>query len=477
MNKNYVCTALLGVLLPLSAFGEFESNPLARTGRFTRGSGEDPTTQSFVVPVDFQTGVELAPTGNNADKFGNTAVLPWFSQLQPAPVYHINVSGSANAQTYAYDLAVTNPVAAFGSAAGGSPLYTGQEYSFVVYAGGQLRNNAPEQPNSDLNGDFFVEIYPKGMFTPGGTDGFYYYIATLPKKNTAGWDEFISQGGEREFDVGQELSHNGQPLACKIRIKYVEGSTTDQTMGTRFVGAFIVTVKAETSDFYWLIKAAGQTIYTTNNNTYAQWMCVSDPDNPNTVVWEPLLALNFDEHPAWRATYIDQPHFAGKAIPPAYQGKSLAELLQVSNPVSKQFAAPGNDYLTAGNNSPELQTHPLLDKFVADLGNDPLALVNYVLNEIELTDALSYNTDGSVSEESINLGGVNRSALATYLEGQGSPAEQNALLVYLLRKAGVHASYVYPPKNGLLMLDERMGKLLRMQLHGAVDEKGQTYVP
>ncbi len=71
------------------------------------------------------------------------------------------------------------------------------------------------------------------------------------------------------------------------------------------------------------------------------------------------------------------------------------------------------------DNSPELRSHPILDKLVTDLGNDPLALANFVLNEIDLTDAIGYNANGSVSDASINPTGVSRSALATYLEGQG----------------------------------------------------------
>jgi len=111
------------------------------------------------------------------------------------------------------------------------------------------------------------------------------------------------------------------------------------------------------------------------------------------------------------------------------------------------------------------------------MGNDPLALVNYVLNEIELTDAVSYNDNGTINEVSINPGGVNRGALATLLEGQGSPAEQCALTVYLLRKAGVPCGYVFGANDGLLMFDEQLSKLLRMQLRGAANQLGNSNVP
>ncbi|MEI6872514.1 MAG: DUF6531 domain-containing protein, partial [Verrucomicrobiota bacterium] len=114
---------------------------------------------------------------------------------------------------------------------------------------------------------------------------------------------------------------------------------------------------------------------------------------------------------------------------------------------------------------------------MADLGANPIALTNYVLNQIQLTDAVSYNESGALNETSINAGGVNRGALATFLEKQGSPTEQCALLVYLLRKAGVPCGYVFPARNTLQMLDSRMSKLLRMQLKGALDPFGNSNVP
>ncbi|MGC3990595.1 MAG: transglutaminase domain-containing protein [Chthoniobacteraceae bacterium] len=77
----------------------------------------------------------------------------------------------------------------------------------------------------------------------------------------------------------------------------------------------------------------------------------------------------------------------------------------------------------------------------------------------------------------MNEGGVNRTALQTFLEGQGSPSEQCALLVYLLRKAGVPCGYVYGPHNGLFMFDQQMSEMLHMQLRGAQTTTGSYNVP
>ena len=128
------------------------------------------------------------------------------------------------------------------------------------------------------------------------------------------------------------------------------------------------------------------------------------------------------------------------------------------------------------DNSPELRQHPVLDQFVADMGSNALALTAYVFNEIALADAVNFDNDTNrFQDTSVNLGGVNRSALGTFMEGQGSPLEQCALLVYLLRRANVPAAYIFGPTNGIQMLDARLSKLLRAQIKGAVNANGQVY--
>ena len=219
----------------------------------------------------------------------------------------------------------------------------------------------------------------------------------------------------------------------------------------------------------------------------------SSNDNGDKDTFIDAISLNFAKPQAWVSTYLASPHFAGQALPSTYAGKSVDELLKVASPVTYQFSAPNATFSaigdgTAGNPdpSPELRYNPILDKFVQDMNSDPIALTNYVLNKIHLTDAVSYNDNGypnqsgtyPLTETSINQGGVNRGALATFLEKEGNPAEQCALLIYFLRKCGVQCGYVFPPHNSLLMLDARMSAILQMQLHGGTDPTGaNTSVP
>ena len=184
--------------------------------------------------------------------------------------------------------------------------------------------------------------------------------------------------------------------------------------------------------------------------------------------------MEFSPYPNGLSTFINQPHFDGIPMPSIYQGMSLSELTNVQATLPNlSFLTPSN-YLTL-DASPELRRHPILDQFVKNMGNDPMALANYVINEVGLVDGIDYNTNYTY-QTTVNLGGVNRSALDTFQEGQGSPMEQCALLVYLLRQAGVPATYIFPTNSGMQMLSSQMSKLLRVQLTGAVNYNGQTNI-
>jgi len=187
-----------------------------------------------------------------------------------------------------------------------------------------------------------------------------------------------------------------------------------------------------------------------------------------------LYSLEFESRPPWRAVFLDQPHFNGSPLPPFYAGMTLQEMLTNTPPVTNAVSVSPSMALSL-DDSPELRRHPLLDNFVASMGNDPIALANYVINQIGLTDPIDYNDNGNVAEDSINPGGVTRGALGTFMEKQGSPAEECALLVYLLRQAGVPAVYEFAPHNGLQMLDARLSQMLKFQVHGDMNPAGQVY--
>lgn len=436
----------------------------ATSMRYVRGTGSDPSYQSYVVAVDFEKGLAL-------DQAQFSGSLPWFMRVQPTVAYQISVSGNSAI----YSVPVANPLVAFGAEAGGTPLYTGQSYSFGVGSGGLYVGDASAN-------DLLLSVYRKTDFTaaqtPVAATTYGGAPITLPRPGTAAWQTFAQNG----YVQTQSLNDGaGNPL-FKVAIQYVSGgSGSDQwgesflsQWGQLFTGPILVTVTSYTTDYYLKVGLKGRTVV--NSSLY--WMAIDNDPPTYSSDYSVSFTMDFQARPAWRSTYIDQPHFQGIPLPSVYQGKTLDELLHSTPAVTDTLAAPAANTLLTRDASPELRNHPALDKFVADMGNDPLALTNYVLNEIELTDAVSYNDAGLTGEQSINAGGMNRGALATFLEGQGSPAEQCALLVYLLRKAGYQCEYVIPQtRNGVLMLDAQLSKLLRMQLKGAADPLGNSNIP
>lgn len=130
---------------------------------------------------------------------------------------------------------------------------------------------------------------------------------------------------------------------------------------------------------------------------------------------------------------------------------------------------------TTDSLTPELRHHSVLDEFVAKHNFDPIALTNYVFNEIELIDELSYNQSPE-PEISLDPGGVQRSALGVFLEKKGSPTEQCALLVYFLRRCGIPAGYASGERNQLILDTDLLSSILRINLRQYRDVPAQVPV-
>lgn len=146
---------------------------------------------------------------------------------------------------------------------------------------------------------------------------------------------------------------------------------------------------------------------------------------------------------------------------------------------------PANgDFLELGT-SPELIDHAALAQFASD-NPDPLFLANFVHNEIELINAVHYREEysspiayeGGVEINSIDEGGLRRNAYSTFIERQGSPKEQCALLISLLRNAGVPATYVFPQRDTLKLKSHDLARILGIsfeEIQGHADYIGVNY--
>jgi RHS repeat-associated protein len=466
--------------------------------RYFRGGGTDVRFLSSIIAVDFQKGKPLDRVTDFKTLFPppKFETYPWFLRATSnllRPWYHI---GSKDDGTLTFgevnSVPILNgspsggspPMVAFGSAGGGSPLFANQSYRFGIVSGGQVADaTAAASP------DIQVEVFLKSDFANGAANVTPIYTEnyTVPRAITgtiADWALFVSNSFVKDFMISRP--YNGKTIDFLTRVQLVPGTKLEDWWGQVRKYPLLVTHRSGNTDFVFKVSYMGRApVLSDPNSTYP--MAAAFPGGQQKQVYNITYSLDFDEPSTSQASYISQPHFQTTPLPSAYQGKSLEELIHQSPPVRDSLPEPTETglNLTTLDQSPELRKHPTLDQFVGDIsnanGNDvagvAMQMANYVHNEIDLVDPIGVNSSGQVSEQSINPRGVARNALATYLEGQGSPTEQCGLLIYLLRKAGIPCGYIFPERNGLLMFDQQMSKLLRMQIRGTQTIAGPLNVP
>ena len=386
------------------------------------------------MPLDFQQGV---PGGV---EFPNS----WW--------WHLDASTPGSQAVTNNRIPFNEPLASFGSYFDASPLYFGQTYRFGSYAGGLGTVSKPWAVTNALA----ISVYDRQTMAFQTN----VFIPLPNPQNTNQWALFLRNGATASATI------NGLDTTV-----YWHDALDWGTQLGDFGGDLIFshTAKSNSSPFVFLVQVRGYT--PSGEMVLTQTNAIARHD------YSLLYFLDFEQRPAWHSLMLDQPQFAGQPMPSEYQGKSVEELTNAPAVVSNTASLSPSAFL-ALNLSPELRRHPVLDRFVQDLGGDPLALAAFVMNEIEVTDAVSYNVrTNNRAEASINPGGVSRGALGVFLERQGSPLEQCALLVYLLRQAGYPAAYIFPETNTVKMLDSQLSKLLRAQLRDARDNQGNSSVP
>jgi RHS repeat-associated protein len=435
--------------------------------RFQRGVSYDPTFTSFVIPLSQQTGFRLDDFGNNSENFSGS--FPWFTRLQCDTRTHLSLVSSTNTagvstNYYNYVTNFNNPIVAFGANAGQSPLYVGQQFQFGVYCGFQYESTNGSGTN--FAAPVRILVYNLSSFTNGQTNLIApiatNYI-TIPRQTIdTNWWQFTTNG----FSV--TTNNYGLQTTVKAVVEADGAWGTVPEFTNAQDGAWLITEECTSNMGYgYVLEGLGTVPLSTNLYPMVT--------NSAGLAWDRLYSLDFVTRPPWLSTLITEPQFNGTPAPSFYQGASLSELTNSDAVLTNSIPLVGSAYTTI-DDSPELLDNPTLDQAVANLDDDPIAIANYVLNNIQLTDALSYNpNNGQASAQTVNEGGVNRSAYDVYIEGEGSPVEQCALLVYMLRQAGYPAAYVFPTNNNVQMLDTRLSALLRMQLHGAVNQYGQLY--
>ncbi|MGA2279196.1 MAG: glycohydrolase toxin TNT-related protein [Verrucomicrobiota bacterium] len=469
-NGNYYATSDTWSYQLGNADFSFSASPYPVTTRFTRGDRNDLNYlpmlpyNSFVLPLDLEKGVRLNNTGNDA--YGYGASQPWFLNVQKITRQHAwQITTSTNLSRFPVD----NPIVAFGQSAGGSPLYINQPYRFGLFGGAYNENTG--QTNM-----IRILVYDRNALASGATNVAptnTFYIA-LPRRDIAAdataWSNYVTNGNRVVFTTNN--------LTTSVEFNNGQNNFQSDIMSTWGLGWIYAIPSKVTIDGYRLTHMATSTNYCYIVEALGQCEVGANVFAPmavtNSTGWAylPIYALGFDAFPAWRAHFLDNPNFAGTPIPPTYTGRTSLELGGLTATITNNIWITNNAAYTNLDNSPELRRSPILDQFVSDMHGDPLALANYVVNNIGFTDPIAYGETANAVANSIELGGVNRSALGTYLEGQGSPVEQCALLVYLLRQAGYPATYVWPTNSNLQLMDTTVSRLWQINVHGIVWNSG-----
>jgi RHS repeat-associated protein len=406
---------------------------------YYRGSSSAADFASFVMPLNLQTGTNFANIGGAA-----TNLLPFVTNYLVGYQYNAANSGAAGQTNLSLRVEYQNPIVGFGSRVGGSALYTGRSYNFAIFSGcPAMINDYPMLTNYDSALE--IEVYAKSNYSLITVTNLPipFYLAT-----NGSWAVFLTNG------LTTSLSAYGLTTTLSTLVyPSAYGVTNNGVLQLSQMASGVAT------NYIYVVKFKGM-----NGNG---WMSLDQNGNP---AWQPLYTLEFSPAPPWNIQFLSQIQFQNEPLPPFYYGQSVDELLTNSWVVTNVINVP--DPITSYTNiddSPELRESPILDNFVSQLKNDPLAIARYVQNQIQLTDAIDYLGNSQITVGQLNLAGVNRSALGVFLEGQGSPAEQCSLLIYLLRKAGVPAVYALPPTNGIKMVDMRLSNMLRAQLNNALD--------
>lgn len=448
----------------------FTSTPVGQWGEFIRGNLDNIDYCTIVVPEDLEQGIQLNATGNNQYSFTNSK--PWFlSTSNQTLLLPEALSSGTNLATYP----VANPMVAFGSQGNGSPLFVNTPYRFGVYAGGM------DESTTSASNVIQISVYDATKYTNGVTTNMVptnVYTIALPQRTIAAqsnsWITFMSNGASVTF------SSNG----LTTTVGFLDaGYTNDKPFGLTWFSTnglapqmtnfdlvgYQLSHTATGTNYFYKIAVLGKVQVATNK--------LAPMGTNSSGVWSavPLYTLDFQQPSALQSMYVDRLFFQGTPMPPTYEYATAPGPTGLTTLVTNVVSLTSSVY-TNIDGSPELRRSPILDQFVTNMNKDPLALTSYVINQIALTDPYAEAQSNQVIAADVNCGGIDRSAQATFLEGQGSPIEQCALLVYLLRSAGYPAAYVFPTNGNLLMTDTHISQLWQMQVNGVVNILGIPYI-
>lgn len=429
---------------------------------------------AVVASVDFVRGVELTHKGFEENDY--PLGLPWLAKLDQQEEFPDLIQVISLASNTVNAVEVANPIVAFGKESHAGEMALGKEYRFAVLFAGGIKNasGAPLGYNQ-----FLIKAYRKDTGVFVGQKEFRLPLMgdAFNPTDIAKWESFVRNGYSWPTPEYPEDDFFG----LRTKFEVVQWNDNEQLSSgiweTPYPG-YILTHTSESDEYGYIVSRKG--FFPILGSSPRAYTAAAYPagGQSNQHRYLPMYAMDFSVPIAWRSNLIDRYHFQGKAMPPHYAGKSLMELMRHEAEINL-VTSPDPVQYTGLNHSQELRRNSELDAFVSSLTENlatedeiVVALTNYVMNEVELCDMVGWDEGGLPGLPSINPGGVRRGAYAVYMEGQGSPIEQCALLVYMLRQAGIPSAYIYPEYNSLFMLDSRLSTLLGTKIRGAIRKDG-----
>jgi len=347
---------------------------------------------------------------------------------------------------------------AYGQSWGGDSLYTGQKYQYALnLSANNLVENKPHR--------FIIKVFNRKDVETGSSlvlkplDVFEIELPMVPQPAD------IAQGNNRFKKWGNDY------LIGSKGILTVEGRLKD-------LFGFMTTIELDYDQ-----SKKPQTLIITHEAKQADFIFIIELQTSDSDAFLPAYALSFNHPLPSYISYVQVPSLFNPAQPLAYAAlpkKASSSTGETGFLVPQHLPNP-EDCLALGQ-SPELIPHPLLNRLVDQLDRNPIALANYVLNEIDLIQAAGHLPSSinnphafwfSLLGDQLHPGLITRGALGTYLEKQGNPWEQCALLIYLLRQAGYPAAYAYCNKGEIKVQPQTAAKITKMMLN---EEASQAWI-
>jgi hypothetical protein len=364
------------------------------------------------------------------------------------------------------------PVALFGDGASAPPLYCGTVYRFGLYAGPQALEMADANSQKNLriivydsNNKSSQPLYEESIHIPLNTIKDDKNVGLAAAFATQWYEQYLDQAGGI-VSIGSDVLRNKYGLESWLQYT---GATSAWGAGD---GSGIIISHLGKSDKFTYVVQLMSNATKKFQSFYAMNFSPALPENlsflsqplfmrePRPAGYWGVTAIN-NEHirsnrqfSAILATLVDADHKKYGADEQELVGLFKANI----DPREYELHRINTLYKKTASNTPV--NYATLDQFVRERA-EALTLASYVQNEIELVD--SVDIPEKFEALTIHGGKINRSPLTTFLEGQGSPWEQCALLVYLLRQAGYAAAYV-ESKDHLLFAKNDFSRLLHLQL-------------